>query len=1136
MATIGNLVVRLTASTTNFERAMGNAAKTLRRTEREFNRVGRSLQRTGKGLMVGLTLPLLAVGTAAVSAAMKWEDAFAGVRKTVRATEQQYADLDAQIRAMSKTIPVSAIELAGLVETAGQLGIQRENVLAFSRTVADLGVVTNVAGQQGATSLARFANIMQSNIADTDRMGSTLAALDMSLATTANEILAMALRLGGAGRTIGMTEAQVFGLAGALSSVGIEAQAGGSAMSKAMVEITSQVASAGKNLGLFAKVSGMTAEQFQQSWQTDAAGTLVTFVEGLRHVQDAGGNVFAVLDALGMSEVRMRDAMLRAAGAGDLFRRSLETADVAWAENIALAEKAAERYNTLSNQLRIARNRIYDVAITLGQALAPYVNSALNVLQPFIDALQRMAQGFANLHPIIRNAVMALTLFLALIGPAIYLTGAYYNLMKRFIKLKAMWTGFVGRVAFAVAAVTGGAATVVEAMAFVAGGMIQLKSIGILGLIAATLYLVAHWKGFASFAKRVWSGVSAVVLYAASLIVRGTGIIISAIGFLIPAFRNAGKAVIGYANTVKAAAGAAWGGTTGAAGAEGIAAVADSAAKAAQTGQEAAEAQEGLADGISKAAKAANKNLQSFDQVHTIQENMAGSAVEMPDITIPDVPDFAIGDMGVGGVTSIADDIAESWSNATEAITGGWAKLKAKALETFPWITTVAEAFGSIADWVRERWDTIGPIVEGIASLLMALMVPALIRSGVEAVIAGGKMVGAWIMSGLEAVKWVGVQVAQLVALIAKWAWAGIKAVVHAGKIVLAWAMQGWEAVASVGKQVVQFGILIAKWVWAGIRATIEGAKIVGAWIAQKVEAIASVAVQVAQFAILVGQWLWAGAQSLFAGAQMAAAWITAMGPIPLVIAAVVGLVALVIANWETVKAKTLEIWTGITGWLTEKWTALKDLVSSIWPNMGETIGNWWGKIKDSTTAIWTTIAGALSGIWSGISNTATGIWRGMSNSVISIINTMIGALNFGIRGMNKINFSIPSWVPLIGGKSWGFDLPLVSKIPLLAKGAIVDRATLAMVGEGQRSEAVIPLPRGVRDLSDVVADEDTISRAVFGAMRDAAQFGGVGGQQSGRPIEVVLEVDGHELGRVALPAIQDEADRIGHKLTLRRA
>ncbi|NLI59602.1 MAG: phage tail tape measure protein, partial [Clostridium sp.] len=354
---------------------------------------GQKMSDVGKSLTMRVTAPLMALGVRAAKGAIDIESAFAGVRKTVDATEEEFAQLRQGFIDMSKEIPIATTELMAVGEAAGQLGIEKENILGFSETMAKLGVTTNLSSEQAAMSLARLANITQMPQESFDRLGSTVVALGNSLATTEAEIVEMGLRLAGAGHMVGMTEAQILAFGGALSSVGIAAEAGGTAFSRVMLEINNEVMSTGENLQTFAAIAGMTVQEFAEQWKTDAAGALLAFVEGLGLAQAAGENVVPVLDELNLGEIRVRDALLRAAGAGDLFRESLETGSKAWEENNALNAEAEERFKTTASQLQLLGNHLKIVAATFGDVLLPPINGTIKVLTTLLDALSKLGEG-----------------------------------------------------------------------------------------------------------------------------------------------------------------------------------------------------------------------------------------------------------------------------------------------------------------------------------------------------------------------------------------------------------------------------------------------------------------------------------------------------------------------------------------------------------------------------------------------------------------------------------------------------------------------------------------------------------------------------------------------------------------------
>ena len=335
--------------------------------------------------MVAAGAAMAAGFLASSRAAIQFESSFSGVRKTVDATEAEFTQLSKAFRDMALQVPINVNEINRIGEAAGALGIQKEHIVGFTRVMADLGVTTNMTSEQAATDLARLANIIQMPQDKFSNLGSAVVDLGNKLAATEGEIVAMGLRLAGAGKIIGLTEGQILGFAGALSSVGIEAEAGGTAFSRVMVDISKSVQEGGEKLDLFAAVAGKTTADFSRQFKTDAAGAIISFVTGLDRITKSGGNVFQVLEALELGDIRVRDALLRASGAGDLFATALDTGTKAFADNTALADEANKRYATTESKLALVASHANEAAIKFGQVLTPAIGDAADAVIKLID-------------------------------------------------------------------------------------------------------------------------------------------------------------------------------------------------------------------------------------------------------------------------------------------------------------------------------------------------------------------------------------------------------------------------------------------------------------------------------------------------------------------------------------------------------------------------------------------------------------------------------------------------------------------------------------------------------------------------------------------------------------------------------
>ena len=474
---------RVTQAIKDQQNPWKNLGKNLESASQKFKAFGDRASEFGRAYTMRVTAPIVAGGTAAFKAAMDFESAFAGVRKVLDASEAEFDELARGIREMAKEIPASAVEIAGVAEAAGQLGISKEHILEFTRTMIDLGETTNLSAEQAATEFARFANIVGMSQEDFDRLGSVVVELGNNLATTESEIISMAMRLAGAGTQIGLSEAQIMSFAAALSSVGIEAEAGGSAFSRVMINIANEVHTNGKNLQKFAKIAGMSSKEFVDAFKNDAAGAIMAFIRGLGKMSKEGENVFGVLEELGLSEIRVRDALLRASEASDVFTDSLEIGSKAWKENTALTKEAEQRYKTTESQIKIMWNRIKDVAIEIGTNLAPAVTSALDAAKPFIDKIGEGAKAFSELSKEQQQSILKTFGFIAAVGPASRGIGALTSGIGGLLKAGSSLSNLLGKADD----VGGGVGLLAQIAKFGRGGVVGL-AIGGIGALAYAIY------------------------------------------------------------------------------------------------------------------------------------------------------------------------------------------------------------------------------------------------------------------------------------------------------------------------------------------------------------------------------------------------------------------------------------------------------------------------------------------------------------------------------------------------------------------------------------------------------------------------------------------------------------------------
>lgn len=397
-------------------------------------------------------------------ASMDFESAITGVAKTTDLTDEELAAMSDSIKALSTEIPATTEEIAAVAEAAGQLGIQKDALLDFTEIMTMLGTATNMTADEAATSLARFANITGMATDNYGRLGSVIVDLGNNFATTESEIVAMGTRLASAGKLAGLTEPEIMALAAAMSSVGIEAEAGGTAMTQTLNAIEKAVAKGGDDLAEFARIAGMSSEEFSSAWKNDAMSALTSFIGGLGKLDEQGESTVLVLEDLGLTGIRQSN-MLKALGlAADQMTGAVNTANTAWQQNTALTNEANKRYATAQSRLTMMQNAYNNLKVAIGDAYTPALSEAYGVGTKVLNSIT----AFIQKNPALVNAITA---FAGVIGAVVAALAAYAVAAKIAATASAILTAAIPGVnvimgvTAAVAAITAGIVALATAAA-----------------------------------------------------------------------------------------------------------------------------------------------------------------------------------------------------------------------------------------------------------------------------------------------------------------------------------------------------------------------------------------------------------------------------------------------------------------------------------------------------------------------------------------------------------------------------------------------------------------------------------------------------------------------------------------------
>ena len=402
-----------------------NAKKSFGQTGDEVGRFG---QRSGSAaenignlfVSLGSYKILSAVKSAFVettNSAIEFESAITGIYKTVDATPTQLGILSDTVKKMSTEIPSTTTEIAGVMESAGQLGIELNGIEDFTRTVINLSNSTNLTSDNAAPTIAKFANVTDMDESQYSNLGSAIVALGNNFATTEAEIVDMTSYLASAATLAGMSQADILGLATAMLSVGINAEAGGSSMSRLITQMQLAVET-GDGLEDFASVADMSVSQFADSFENNAVGAVQTFISGLNDIERNGMSVSAILQQMDLDDIRLSNTIKAMASGSDVLTSAISTASSAWSENTALTNEATKRYQTLESELQITKNTFGNLKIAIGDSLTPALEGFNNVAVEATDTVAR----FAEKNPV---AVSGIAAFTGTVGTAVGAIGTF---------------------------------------------------------------------------------------------------------------------------------------------------------------------------------------------------------------------------------------------------------------------------------------------------------------------------------------------------------------------------------------------------------------------------------------------------------------------------------------------------------------------------------------------------------------------------------------------------------------------------------------------------------------------------------------------------------------------------------------
>jgi TP901 family phage tail tape measure protein len=311
------------------------------RVEHRFNRllspIRRAQAQLGQfGLIAGSFLAF-----AIFQGITSFEEGLVGVGKTTGLTGTELKALGSDFINLSDDMRgVSTQSLIEVGKTAGQLGVKgSENILKFSGTMAKLETATDVAGEEGASSIARLLTITGEGVGIIDQFGAALVGLGNNSAATESEIVSVASEVARGTAAYGLQSKEILGLSTALKSLDVRPEAAGTAVAKVFRGIEKATLEGGESLNSYAKIIGKTSKQVVEDFGKSPQKSFTSFIGGLNRISKQGGSVAQALRDAGLSGETVSKGIVPLATNFEMLNDKMALSNKEFEKNTALNEE-----------------------------------------------------------------------------------------------------------------------------------------------------------------------------------------------------------------------------------------------------------------------------------------------------------------------------------------------------------------------------------------------------------------------------------------------------------------------------------------------------------------------------------------------------------------------------------------------------------------------------------------------------------------------------------------------------------------------------------------------------------------------------------------------------------------------------
>lgn len=435
----------------------------------------------GRMMAWGATTKFLA---GPMQSAMQFESVMADVRKVVDFdTPQQFKEMGNDILKLSQEIPVSAAGLAQIMASAGQAGIARNELLAFTKDAAKMGVAFDVTADQAGDMMAKWRTAFKMNQTEVVDLADKVNYLGNKTAATAPMIADVVTRIGPLGSVGGVASGEIAAMGASIVGSGIASEVAATGIKNLILGLTAGTSATKKQRAAFAEL-GLDSTAVAESMQKDAKGTIMSVLESISKL-DKASQAAVLKNLFGKESIGAIAPLLSNL---QNLKRNMDLVSKPGYEG-SMEKEYEERAKTTANAVQLLKNALSSLAVTVGSTLLPYLAQGAAV----IATVAKAVANWGKEHPALVKGIYGMV-----IGFSGFMTVGMGAMMV-ITRIKQAFTGVIMvikglRVAFA---------ALRAAMMLASAHPLVL---GLMALIAVGYLVYTHWGQISAFFARMWEG------------------------------------------------------------------------------------------------------------------------------------------------------------------------------------------------------------------------------------------------------------------------------------------------------------------------------------------------------------------------------------------------------------------------------------------------------------------------------------------------------------------------------------------------------------------------------------------------------------------------------------------------------